>query len=55
MSPLAIDLYCTCTLEALQRAMTAAEFADAEAKLLRGEASGIDMQAIASGCRLGGI
>ena len=54
MSPLAIDLFCTCTLEQLQRSMTAADFTDAEARLMRGEASELDMQAIASGCHLGG-
>jgi hypothetical protein len=54
ISPLSIDLYCTCTLERLQRKFTAEGFAEAEAKFVRGEASGIDMRAIASGCDLGG-
>ncbi len=53
-SPLSIDLFCTCTLEQLQRSLTAEEFMGAEAKMLRGEATGIDMQKIAAGCRLGG-
>ena len=54
ISPLSIDLYCTCTLERLQRKFTAEGFAEAEAKFVRGEASGIDMRAIASDCDLGG-
>lgn len=53
MTPLSIDLYCTCTLEQLQRALTAAQFTDAEARMLRGEASGPDLPKIASGCHLG--
>ncbi|CAB4324045.1 MAG: hypothetical protein F2520_08960 [Actinobacteria bacterium] len=54
ISPLSVELYCTCTLERLQRKFTAEGFADAEAKFIRGEASGLDMRAIASGCDLGG-
>jgi hypothetical protein len=54
ISPLSVDLYCTCTLERLQRKFTAEGFAEAEAKFVRGEASGLDMRAIASGCDLGG-
>lgn len=53
ISPLSVDLYCTCTLERLQRKFTAEEFTEAEVKFMRGEASDLDMREIASGCNLG--
>lgn len=53
ISPLSVDLYCTCTLERLQRKFTAEEFTEAEVKFMRGDASGLDMREIASGCNLG--
>ena len=53
ISPLSVDLYCTCTLERLQRKFTAEELLEAEARSARGEASGLDMREIASGCNLG--
>jgi len=53
ISPLSVDLYCTCTLERLQRKFTAEEFTEAEVKFMRRDASGLDMREIASGCNLG--
>lgn len=50
MSSVEANNYCSCILDELESELSATEFEEAEQKLLRGEESGVDLEAFALRC-----